>query len=200
MDRKERLDDIAHRLVNCPAEKQTQMVADLTRYVEIINRAKYVKKKTLAAEFGISQKSVDRRLKKMTAYIGNGKRYSKYVLLRPRRTVLILEDAFRDYIANEEALEKGVPCMAWEAPFDRKYMMLSADDINRRFAISARTAYGLMEEMRTFTGAGMRYPQDVLITSGRILRVKEDAFIDFMKYRNLLYEKVGVPAWSGKLK
>ena len=196
------LSRLAEKCSHVPPQMSGELTENILGFVAKTTdpRFTYVKKSRLAKEYGVSIKTVERRLQLMCQMVGEGKRYSPYVILHPKGTTLVLAEAFRDFLTNEEMLERGVACPEWVSPFHRKYMMLSAAEISQRYNISKRTAQELLKEMHVFTGTHHRYPSGVIIMNRNIQVVREDCFIDFMKYRNLLVENEEVPEWKGMLK
>lgn len=195
------LDRLAAKCSQVPPQKSSELTENILQFVAKTAdpRFKYVKKPKLAEEYGMSVKTVERCVKRMSQMVGERKRYSPYVILHPKGTMLILKEAFHDFLTNEEMLERGVSCPPWVSPFHRKYGMMSAAEISQRYSISKRTAQELLKEMYAFTGTHQRYPAGVIIMNKNTQVVREDCFIDFMKYRNLLMGKEDAPEWKGML-
>ena len=66
----------------------------------------------------------------------------------------------------------------------REYEKMAA--IAEALDMDIKTVRGRVAEMRDHIGEGKRYPQNVLLTDGRIVRVNTNAFFDYCNHRREL--------------
>ena len=68
-------------------------------------------------------------------------------------------------------------------------IMFSQTEISIRNNLSYKTAVNRIAEFETYVGQGKRYPAQAMFRDGRLVRVNEEAFIDFMRNSSWLRDK-----------
>ena len=68
-------------------------------------------------------------------------------------------------------------------------IMFSQAEIGRRNNMSYKTVLSRIAEFETYVGKGKRYPAQAMFRDGRLIRINEEAFKDFLHYRAWLRDK-----------
>lgn len=68
-------------------------------------------------------------------------------------------------------------------------IMFNQKQIASRNNLCYNTAHRRIKEFETYVGKDKRYPVQVMFRDGRLVRVNEEAFKDFLYYRSWLRDK-----------
>ena len=70
-----------------------------------------------------------------------------------------------------------------------KQTMFSQKEIAIKHKLCYKTAIERIKEFETYVGHGKRYEAKEMYRDGRLIRINDDAFSDFMHYRSWLRDK-----------